>query len=90
MIFLRNKSEYQEILDQYEIPKTHVYDHILIESNAAIASQTRFSGAFSNLGLALIHKSQYKEARKMIDVAMALNENDSVAHFCDAYLNFIE
>ena len=86
LIFLRNEEKNSDIIGKYKLRKELIYDEIILETMPVISSSPAISSPYSSLGFAFLMKGQDDKAKKMIDAALELNQNDLVAHFTMAYL----
>lgn len=85
-IFIRNNKKYSKIIERYKLPKDSIYDEIIFETVPFVSKKVPISKPYSSLAFALMMKGKDEDARKMIEAAIALDKNDFVAHFCNAYL----
>lgn len=86
LIFIKDIEKYSDIIKQYKLPKTLVYDEIIFEAIPAVSQRSTISTPYSSLAFAFMMKGRESDARKMIDAALELDQNDLVANFCNAYL----
>ena len=86
LIFVRNIEKYSAIVKKFRLPKELIYDEIILETVPLVSKKVPISTTYSSLAFALMMKGKDEDARKMIDAALALDKNDLVAHFCNAYL----
>jgi hypothetical protein len=78
LIFVRNNEEYSDIINKYRLPKSLIYDEIILETLPFVSSGPAISSPYSSLSLAYVMKGEDKKARKMIDAALDLEKNDLV------------
>lgn len=86
LIFVRNKEKYSGIIKKYKIQKELIYDEIIFETEYLVSKGPTISAPYSSIAFAFLMKGEDEIAKKMIDAALALNDNDLMAHFGMAYL----
>ena len=67
-------------------PKELIYDEIILETTLSVRKKLPLSTPYSSLGFALMMKGKYVDARRMLDAALAIDNNNLVANFSQAYL----
>lgn len=86
LIFLRNKPEYENILEKFRKPKELVFTEIIMEASSLARLRAPYSGSYASLAFALIVQDRIEEAKKMADASLALNKKDIVANLSNAYI----
>jgi len=89
-IFIRNEEKYSNIIEKFKLPKEFIYDEIILETIPFVKMKMPISTPYSSLAFALMMKGKESDARKMIDAALAIDDNDLVANFCNAYLALVQ
>jgi hypothetical protein len=84
-IFIRNREEYSEIIKKFKKPKEHIYNEIILETIPYVTKKVAIPTPYSSLAFALMMKGKDEDAKKMIQAALEIDNNDLVANFCDAY-----
>ncbi len=85
-IFVRKREKYSNVIERFKKPKELIYEEIILETLPLVRKKIAIAKPYSSLGLALMMKGKEEDARKMINAALVLDENDLVANFCIAYL----
>ncbi len=86
LIFVRNTEKYFDMIEKHKLPKTYIYDEIILETAPLVSRTPTISAPYASLAFAYAMKGQDEKAKGMIDAAIELNSNDIVAHFSKAYL----
>lgn len=89
LIFVRDTEKYSSIIKKFKLPKELIYDEIIFEALPFVKRKVPSSPPYSSLGFAYMMRGSYQSAKIMIDAALALDKNDLVANFCEAYLALI-
>lgn len=86
LVFVRNTEKYSGLIKKFKLPKELIYDEIIFEALPFVKRRVPSSPPYSSLGFAYMMIGSNESAKIMIDAALALDKNDFVAHFCNAYL----
>jgi hypothetical protein len=83
MIFVRNEPRFRDTIDRYQLPKSRIYDEILVECLNGAGGHR--GGHYSSIALALLLKGiADKHTSFFLDKALSLSPSDIVADYSKA------